>query len=307
MVSWWSRRARLSVSPGRTDVRILERVGAPATTATLRRLERAGSTGKLEQLAERVRPAGFGRPRVVAAVPAITDLLPDGGLRRGSTVVVEAGAGAGTGPAGTSLVAALVAGASAAGSWCAVVGLPELGLAAVAEMGADLSRVALVPAPGRALTSVIGALLDAVDLVLVAPRGQLRAGDARRLAARARERSTVLVAFGETSWPVAADLRLATVRAEWQGLGDGWGRLRSRLVELEVSGRGTAARAQRGTIWLPSPDGTVQPAGAARPGPAAGAGTAAAVAGAARLAPAARPAPAAAGEPRPVMAIAGCG
>ena len=241
-------------------------MGAATATAPLRRLERdepRGQGGKLGQLAERVRPAGFGRSRVVAAPAAIAGLLPEGGLRRGSTVVVDggtAGASAGAGSAGTSLAAALVAGASAGGSWCAVVGLPELGMAAVAEMGADLSRVALVPAPGRALTSVIGALLDAVDLVLVAPRGRLRAGDARRLAARARERSTVLVAYGESNWPAPADLRLAAVRSEWQGLGDGWGRLRSRLVELEVSGRGAAARAQRGEIWLPSPEGTVLPA-----------------------------------------------
>jgi hypothetical protein len=251
--------------------------------------------GQLGQLAERVRPAGLGRSRVVPASPAIADLLPDGGLRRGSTVVVAGDAGS----AGTSLAAALVAGASAAGSWCAVVGLPELGIAAVAEMGADLSRIALVPTPGRALTSVLAALLDAVDLVLVAPRGQVRAGDARRVAARARERATVLVAFGDASWPAPADLRLAPVRAEWQGLGDGWGRLRSRLVELEVSGKGAAARARRGTIWLPSPDGTVLPTAGA-----AGAGTGA------RAAPGTggRVAAAAAGEPGPALAaVAGWG
>src|SRR5580658_5556522 len=36
--------------------------------------------GQLGQLAERVRPAGLGRSRVVPASPAIADLLPDGGL-----------------------------------------------------------------------------------------------------------------------------------------------------------------------------------------------------------------------------------
>ena len=232
----------------------------PAATrpGQLRRLERPAQRGQLGPLAERARPAGFGGPRLVAATPAIAGLLPEGGLRRGSTVVVEGVAG--TGLAATSLAAALVAGASAEGSWCAVVGMPELGLAAVAEMGADLTRVALVPAPGSALTSVLGALLDAVDLVLVAPRGRLRSGDARRLAARARERSTVLVTAGEANWPAPADLRLAAIGSEWQGLGQGWGRLSSRLVELEVSGRGAAARPCRGTIWLPSPDGTVQAA-----------------------------------------------
>jgi hypothetical protein len=226
------------------------------------------ATARLAVLTERIRPvdlagAGATGSRVVAVLPALAGVLPDGGLRRGSTVAVDPAPAGGSAGAASGLAAALVAGASAAGSWCAVVGMPELGLAAAGEMGADLSRVALVPAPGRSLTGVVAALLDAVDLVLVTPRAKVAAGDARRLAARARERGTVLLVHAGSGWPAPADLRLTVLRAEWQGLERGAGRLASRFVELEVSGRGAATRGRRTELWLPSPAGTVE---AAAPG-----------------------------------------
>jgi hypothetical protein len=216
------------------------------------------ASSRLSVLAERIRPpalAGAG-PRLVPVAPPLAPLLPDGGLRRGSLVSLDPLSGCGC--AATSLAGALVAGASGEGSWCAVVGMPELGLAAVAEMGADLSRVALVPAPGRSLTTAVAALLDAFDLVLLSHRARPTAGDARRLAARARERGAVLVTMAGSAWPAPTDIRLTVVRAEWQGLGLGEGRLLRRLVELEMSGRGAAARERRSFLWLPSPLGTPQ-------------------------------------------------
>jgi hypothetical protein len=190
----------------------------------------------------------------------------------------------------------LVAGASAAGSWCAAVGLPELGLIGLEEMGADLSRLALVPSPGTAFAAAVAALLDSVDLVLVSTRETVRPGDARRLAARARERGTVLVPLeslrpelrlaapvrppareervagqptdgperGGRRWPGPIDLRLVPLESEWRGLGQGHGHLRGRRVEIEVSGRGAATRPRRGWLWLPSPDGTVREASPVR-------------------------------------------
>src|SRR5436305_1103558 len=83
-----------------------------------------------------------------------------------------------------------------AGSWAAVVGMPDLGLLAAAELGVVLHRLVLVPRPGTELGAVVAALLDGVDLVVVATDGiaLLRsrgAGLARRLSARARHRGAV--------------------------------------------------------------------------------------------------------------------
>jgi len=188
--------------------------------------------------------------RLLPVLPALQPLLPHPGLRRGSTVAVTRSA---------ALALALVAGASAAGSWVAAVGLPDLGIVAAAETGVVLERLALVPAPGaRAWPTVVAALLDAIDVVLVRSPPGLPAAQARRLIARARERGTVLVPLGP--WPQPADLRLAVTASTWHGIGQGHGHLHSRLAEVVATGRGAATRERHTLLWLPSPDGTITPA-----------------------------------------------
>ena len=98
--------------------------------------------------------------RLLPTVPAIASLLPDGGLRRGSTIAVSGS---------TSLALALAVGPSGAGSWCAVVGAPALGLVAAAEMGIALERFPLIASSGRAWTRTVAAALEAFDLVLAWP------------------------------------------------------------------------------------------------------------------------------------------
>ena len=149
--------------------------------------------GSLEAVGRAIRPVALAREQVVPVLPALSGLVPDGGLVRGSVTVVE-----GDGAA-ISLALALVAGPSAAGSWTAVVGCPGLGLAAVAEAGVALERLALVaePEPGD-WAGVVAALVGAVDVVVVGPTHRVRTADARRLAARARERGTVLVQLPTT-------------------------------------------------------------------------------------------------------------
>jgi hypothetical protein len=194
--------------------------------------------------------------RLLPVVPALRPLLPGRGLRRGTTVTVSRSA---------ALALAVVAGASAAGSWMAAVGLPDLGIVAAAETGIALERLALVPTPGaRAWPAVVAALLDAVDVVLVRSPARLPPAQARRLAARARERGAVLVPLG--AWPEPADLRLAVTTSTWTGLGQGHGNLRARRIEVLATGRGAATRERRVLLWLPSADGAIVPAAA--PGPA---------------------------------------
>jgi hypothetical protein len=201
--------------------------------------------------------------RLLPVLPALQPLLSGRGLRRGATVTVSRSA---------ALALALVAGASAAGSWVAAVGLPDLGVVAAAETGIALERLALVPTPGaRAWPAVVAAFLDAVDVVLVRAPARLPAAQARRLAARARERGAVLVPLG--AWPEPADLRLAVTSSVWRGLGQGHGSLHSRQVEILITGRGAATRERRARLWLPSPEGAIAPVGAA--GAAAPAGAAA--------------------------------
>ncbi|MEU5257790.1 hypothetical protein [Amycolatopsis sp. NPDC021455] len=261
---------------------------AEPPVARLAALPGVSTASRVAAQAERARATG----RVLPVAPALAGLLPDGGLRRGSTVAVHGG---------TSLLLALLAQATAAGtgagsaagagagagSWAAVVGMPSLGLAAAAEYGVDLARVALVPRPGAELPAVVAALLDGVDLVAVHSE-TVSATVARRLSARARHRGAVLLAFG--AWP-GADVELSCRRESWSGIGScpeggcsedgppqgdcsqdrcslgacqqggcqqgGYGHLRERRALVRARGRGAAARPVSAELCLPGAGGEV--------------------------------------------------
>jgi hypothetical protein len=216
-----------------------------------------GGPGGLGVLAERVRPIDLARDKRLPVLEPLEVLLPGSGLRRGTTAAVDARPGV---AGATSLALALAAGASQAGSWVAAVGLGSLGLVAAAELGVAFERLALVADPGReraGWASVVAALVDGFDVVLVAADCRLRAGDARRLAARVRERGAVLVTVGGELPGERSPLRLTVTSSWWEGLGEGWGHLRGRRVTVEAAGRGEASRGRRAELWLPGSDGTV--------------------------------------------------
>ncbi|HWC36688.1 MAG TPA: hypothetical protein VG650_17910 [Mycobacteriales bacterium] len=191
--------------------------------------------------------------------PELHDLLP-GGLRRGSTVSVTGS---------LSLLLALLAEASVAGAWCVLVDLPvgsmtRLGAEAARDFGIELDRLPVVPAAGESWTNVVGALLDAFDVVAARAPARLADGDLRRLAARARARDSVLLPFLGSAdaaggrWPMA-DLRLTAQPGAWSGIGVGHGRLARRRMQVSVEGRGHAARTREVTVWLPGSSGGVEP------------------------------------------------
>ena len=188
---------------------------------------------------------------LLPTMAALRPLFPDGGLRRGSTITIE-GLGA------TSLAFALLAEPNAAGSWCAAVGLGSLGLLAAAEAGISLSRMALVPEPGRNWPTIVAALLDAFPVVLLRPPNPTSAHLQRRLLARLRERNSVLVSVGAgTLSGMSPDVRLIGTDSVWEGLGWGSGHLRSRHVHVRAEGRRLAGQSRHATVWLPDPQGQV--------------------------------------------------
>ena len=198
--------------------------------------------------AGRVSGSLSGPGRLLAVLPELAQLLPGGGLRRGTTVAVRGA---------TSLVLALLAAPTREGSWAAVTGLPELGLAAAAELGVDLERLALVPHPGAELVAVLSALVDGFDLVVLGPAvvAGVQPPPARQLASRVHHRGTVVL----TVWPrPGADLELRVSGRRWHGLTpDGYGHLRFREVTATSRGRGPAARPRSVLLRLPGPGGAV--------------------------------------------------
>ncbi len=204
---------------------------------------RRGSHGALAGKALLPRETALPDEAVLPVLPALRALLP--GLRRGSVVAA--------GP-WSLLCLALAAGASAAGAWCAVVGLPQLGVAAAADAGLDPDRMLLIADPGAAWPQVVASLLDGCELVLLRPPDRPSAQLRRRVEATVRRFGGVLVVAGE--WD-GAQTRLSIAQQEWTGTGTGHGRLRARRVQVVADGRGGAAQPRAEWLWLPGPDGSV--------------------------------------------------
>lgn len=183
---------------------------------------------------------------------ALQPLLPDGGLRRGTTVGV-------TGIGATSLSFALMAEVTATGGWCAAVGFDALGVLAAAEAGVALERLVLVCDPGAAWPTIVAALLDAFEIVLLRPATRASGSLQRRLAARLRERQRVLL-VADAAGGVPVDVTLTGSTGVWEGLGWGTGHLRSRQLRVRADGRRLGGRPRHTTVWLPDPQGRVTPA-----------------------------------------------
>ena len=213
---------------GRTYVRYGVRMGAAALPPqadalppehqelTLPRRDHEART-RLRAAAARAAPAVLARDRLLTVADPLGALLPAGGVQRGSTVALDGPPGAGS----TTIACSLAAAATSAGEWAAVVDLDgTFGARAAGAAAVALERCAVVRhVPLDRWSTVVAALLDGVALVVATVPSRLRAGEARRLTARARERASVLVALGE--WPAEASLRLHARGGAWTGLEQG--------------------------------------------------------------------------------------
>jgi hypothetical protein len=185
------------------------------------------------------------RPDASRLLPAddwLRALLPWPGLPRGSTIGVVGS---------TTLLLGLLRAAIRGGGYAAVVCLSHLGaLAAVQDHQIPSGRLALVPDPGPDWPTVVGALIDGVALVAIGVPGPVPEGTARSLQARAREKGCVLVPTSR--WP-AANVTLEVTARRWEGLGQGRGRLKRQVLQIQASGRGAAARPRRAMVSIGDP------------------------------------------------------
>jgi hypothetical protein len=188
--------------------------------------------------------------RSIPTHPAIAELLPGGALKQGAVYSVDRSA---------TLLMALLAGPSAAGSWCGVVGVPEFGVEAAARFGIDLGRLVLVPDPGEQWLAVTAAIADVMGVVVTRPPRRADDGSIARLAARLRQRDATLIVLG--TWP-QSEAMLSLSESDWTGIGNGHGHLSARQVTVTVTSR-THARPRSARLWLPDREAAFRSAGRA--------------------------------------------
>ena len=152
------------------------------------------------------------------------------------------------------LLMTLLAAPSAAGSWCAVVGVPEFGVEAASHFGVDLDRLVLVPRPAEQWLAVTAAIADVMSVVVTRPPKRTTDSSVARLAARLRQRGTTLLVLG--SWP-QTEAMLSLSRSQWHGIGNGHGHLASREVTVTVTSR-MSGRPRSTRLWLPDAAATVR-------------------------------------------------
>jgi len=171
---------------------------------------------------------------------SLGDVLPTP-LPRG-TVAVLSGA--------RSLPLSMVAAMTAEGGHAAIVGQPDVGLLAAVEMGADLSRIAVIPDPGGDPIEVAAVLMDGMDMVVLGLGGRsVPATRARAVGARARQKGcTLLVTNGD--WQGASarlDARVCGYEITGQGR-PGFGRIAKVQLAYSASGRVASGRAGLTTV-----------------------------------------------------------
>lgn len=128
----------------------------------------------------------------------------------------------------------LLAAPSKQGSWCAAVGLPDLGLEAAANWGVQLNRLILVPKVGDHWLTVVADLVEATDVVLAATAPPLPGSVVARLTARLRSRQHTLLVFGDWPQPLS---QIRATPVDWEGLAQGHGCLTGQRVRVEVTTR----------------------------------------------------------------------
>ena len=161
---------------------------------------------------------------VFPVASGLEGLFPEGGIQRGAIYQVDSSA---------SLLWSLVAEATTKGTWCALVGIPDAGVAAATELGVNVDRLVLIPYPGTQWLSVVGALIDVVGIVAL---GSVAAPSDRMLSTlsgRLREREATLLV--RQAWP-RCEASIAVCH-QWSGAYEGGGLLHEHQVLIEATPR----------------------------------------------------------------------
>ena len=202
-------------------------------------IEHMFDTGKAEtkqetfrRLRQELQNQGVGDGPVCQVPEAFAPLFPSTGLQSGQLISVS-------GPGAWTVGFALAGANVGSQGWAAMVDVGNAGLVAAHELGIPLDRLLVVDStPMKAWVSVVAALLEVAEVVIVNPRRELKSTWVRRLRTHLQDhQSLVLSLDGGRFWPEKLDASLTVSRQEWHGVGEGFGHLQHRQLEIESTGR----------------------------------------------------------------------
>lgn len=213
----------------------LEPSPRPATTATLTRSDAADRLVRARQVlsaasastiaSEEHQYQGLLADTTGYPVPEVLQEMMPQGLGRGNVTVVRGS---------VSLLTSLLGEVSGTSVWIVLLGLPEIGLAALEQQGIELTQLVLIPDPGALSATAVAAALDGFDVVVCGPHVVLSDHDRRRLTSKVRQTRSVLLS--SLAWPGAA-LELTAQRCQWYGVDAGGGWLQGTELTVTCSGR----------------------------------------------------------------------
>ncbi|WP_280361492.1 hypothetical protein [Nocardia wallacei] len=169
---------------------------------------------------------------VISVPGGLGEALPQGGLARGSIVACRH----------PGLLPGLLAATTGGGHFAAVIGGTRLGLLAVAELGGDLSRLALIDPRNGDPLEIASVLADGL-LLTVLDVGQLRVPPARgrALVSKIRGQRGVLITTGAVTG-LRADMEIDARVVGYTGINRGTGRVHEIRLDVRVSGRNLRPR-----------------------------------------------------------------
>jgi len=208
----------------------------------------------------KIAPVVLAKELLIPVPEVFHQVLPGTGLQRGWATTVTGST------SGRVLAWALLSEVTRSGGWIAAVDVPGIGLLAASEVGLSIERVLVVTnVDAQSWASTMGALIGSVDAVVYGnPRHRVQPSTHRKLISRCRERGTVLMelacgdTFSRNSTPIEADIAFDVRPSNWSGIGNGYGRLASRTVNVSVSGRRAQGRTRNATFVVPDVDGAIR-------------------------------------------------
>ena len=155
---------------------------------------------------------------------ALLSLFPEGGLAKGASYSLDRSA---------SLLWSLIAEPTRQGVWCAIVGVPDLGIGIAKELGVNTNRIVLIPTPGPKWMAILGDLIETVGICVL---GSFSAPAARQLSAlHSRLRSYKTSLLVRANWPNSKTS--FAVAHQWNGAGLGEGLLQTHYLHITAKSR----------------------------------------------------------------------